>query len=371
MKEYKKFSTADFKINLFALFFEQAIKLGRIKSCQSFIIPDTSLNLSAFTKLRKYILHQGSLIHISYFKNNIFENVSVGKSVIITTIKNIKNDSFHYRIFDDRTFYNETVIKHSSILKDEMNRFIEISNTEERVLLSKIRKDRNTLDAFCDIYDGINPGSEELKNLFFSNEFKDEYSKKVIDGKNFEKYSTINWDNLYVYYCKDFADEIKEQFRKSNKQFTARIIKRTDFFNSIKIVTRQTADSIIGTLDNKNYYTKNSVHSTLIKSQFQFSLDIKYVLALLNSKLINWVYQYEANEAGRLFPQVKIDRLRKLPFEYSHIQQPIITFLNQILEAKQANPQADTSALEAQIDQLVYELYGLTQEEIDIIEGNN
>jgi tRNA1(Val) A37 N6-methylase TrmN6 len=85
LKEYKKFFTADFKINLFALFFEQAIKLGTIKGCQSFIIPDTSLNLSAFTKLRKYILHQGSLIHISYFNNDIFENVSVGKSVIITT----------------------------------------------------------------------------------------------------------------------------------------------------------------------------------------------------------------------------------------------------------------------------------------------
>ena len=51
-------------------------------------------------------------------------------------------------------------------------------------------------------------------------------------------------------------------------------------------------------------------------------------------------------------------------------QKPISDFTSKILEAKQANPQADTSALEAQIDQLVYELYGLTQQEIDIIEGN-
>jgi len=39
-----------------------------------------------------------------------------------------------------------------------------------------------------------------------------------------------------------------------------------------------------------------------------------------------------------------------------------------ILTAKKANPQADTTALEAEIDHLVYELYGLTDEEIAIVE---
>ena len=41
-----------------------------------------------------------------------------------------------------------------------------------------------------------------------------------------------------------------------------------------------------------------------------------------------------------------------------------------ILIAKKANPQADTAALEAEIDQMVYELYGLTEEEIAIVEGS-
>lgn len=40
-----------------------------------------------------------------------------------------------------------------------------------------------------------------------------------------------------------------------------------------------------------------------------------------------------------------------------------------ILAAKRANPQADTSKLEAEIDQLVYQLYGLTEEETKIVEG--
>jgi type II restriction/modification system DNA methylase subunit YeeA len=52
----------------------------------------------------------------------------------------------------------------------------------------------------------------------------------------------------------------------------------------------------------------------------------------------------------------------------SEKQQVVITLVNQILDQKSANPNADTSALENQIDQLVYQLYDLTEEEIKIIE---
>jgi len=49
--------------------------------------------------------------------------------------------------------------------------------------------------------------------------------------------------------------------------------------------------------------------------------------------------------------------------------QPFITFVDQILAAKQKDPSADTSVLERQIDEMVYKLYGLTPEEIEIVEG--
>lgn len=50
-------------------------------------------------------------------------------------------------------------------------------------------------------------------------------------------------------------------------------------------------------------------------------------------------------------------------------QEPVERLVDKILTAKQRDPEADTSALEREIDQLVYTLYGLTPEEIQIIEG--
>jgi type II restriction/modification system DNA methylase subunit YeeA len=51
------------------------------------------------------------------------------------------------------------------------------------------------------------------------------------------------------------------------------------------------------------------------------------------------------------------------------MQEPIIKLVDRILAAKAKDPQADTSALEREIDRLVYGLYGLTEEEIKIVEG--
>lgn len=65
-----------------------------------------------------------------------------------------------------------------------------------------------------------------------------------------------------------------------------------------------------------------------------------------------------------IFEQLPI---KKIP---SIEQQPFIKLVDQILTLKKSNPQADTSALEREIDAMVYALYGLTDEEIAIVEGS-
>lgn len=52
-------------------------------------------------------------------------------------------------------------------------------------------------------------------------------------------------------------------------------------------------------------------------------------------------------------------------------QNPIVVLVDRILAARRKNPPADTSALEREIDQLVYKLYGLAEEEIAIVDGGN
>ena len=63
--------------------------------------------------------------------------------------------------------------------------------------------------------------------------------------------------------------------------------------------------------------------------------------------------------------------IEQLPLFVPSLQQEqsVVTLVDRILAAKKADPVADTSGLEAEIDQLVYKLYGLTDEEIAVVEG--
>ena len=93
----------------------------------------------------------------------------------------------------------------------------------------------------------------------------------------------------------------------------------------------------------------------------------KYILAVLNSKAVNYYFKF-FNQTNH----VPIGELKRIPFPVPvpEQQQLIINLVDKILTAKKANSQADTSALEHQIDLLVYHLYGLTYEEAKIIDEN-
>ena len=76
-------------------------------------------------------------------------------------------------------------------------------------------------------------------------------------------------------------------------------------------------------------------------------------------------------EKGRVFPQMKWAKIRRLPIPdvSADRQQPVVKLVDRILREKRRNPTADTTDLEGKIDHLVYELYCLTPDEIEMVEA--
>ena len=102
-------------------------------------------------------------------------------------------------------------------------------------------------------------------------------------------------------------------------------------------------------------------------------MNLLYALGIINSSLTNfWFeYYYKTTKVSGNFFDLNGNQIGSIPipFASSSQQQPIINWVNQILSAKKENPSADTSSLESEIDCLVYQLYGLTEEEIKIVDG--
>ncbi len=116
----------------------------------------------------------------------------------------------------------------------------------------------------------------------------------------------------------------------------------------------------------------NTVLIYKTKKEYKTEYPYKFLLAILNSTLINYIYKQITQEENRVFAEVKPINVRKLPIIKcsNDKQKNLIKLVDQILNAKKQNPAVDTTNLESQIDQLVYQLYNLTPEEIKIVEGS-
>jgi len=131
-----------------------------------------------------------------------------------------------------------------------------------------------------------------------------------------------------------------------------------------KVVIRQLGDRINAMCDTNGYITTQSVYC-ITSNVFS----VQFLTGLLNSKLINFLYQNYFSEKQE-FPRILLENLKDMSIPNVPLskQQPIITIVDKILSTKKKNPEADTSELEQKIDRLVYELYELTEQEIGIIE---
>ena len=98
--------------------------------------------------------------------------------------------------------------------------------------------------------------------------------------------------------------------------------------------------------------------------------DLRYVLGLLNSKLLNYYFNSYKDEEGRAFAQVKTVDIKNLPFIEIESDE-IIQIVEKILISKKQNPNIDVALYEAQIDKIVYSIYNLSSEEVELIEKTN
>ena len=123
----------------------------------------------------------------------------------------------------------------------------------------------------------------------------------------------------------------------------------------------------MATFTNEEFICKKDIYILKITDS---GIDYKYVLGLLNSKLISY---YKTKSSGSAkkddFTQITLRDIRQLPIPESknEITNQISEKVKDLLEKKKS--QVDTGDLENQIDQLVYQLYGLKEEEIAIVEG--
>ncbi len=191
-------------------------------------------------------------------------------------------------------------------------------------------------------------------------------------GTNIEEYPIIR-DYLFTFYnnlkAKDPNNtDPNQEGRKPGNYKWFEILDNTAYYKEFekpeKIIWGLTADKWAYTLDTEGHYLPSNGY--ILTST---KIPTKYILGLLNSKLLHYYFGFiGVMTAGGAYT-LKAATISALPFVDTDNYEPIIALVDRILSAKKSNPLADTTAEECDIDRLVYDLYGLTEDEIAIIEG--
>ena len=405
--------------NLYIIFYEKALKILKKNGNLGFITPYTILKNMYYKEIREYILKNSRILEIVDFKGIIiFEDAGVDSIIFmlkkeqkeeykITYISNIK--IFENQLYDIDFFSNQKILE-----KEDLS--MQFSKNEDFV--NKFLEDKNILKLkeIVDFKQGIITGGNK-KYLVLE---KNDMCEKVLTGSDFNRYRLYNSSQYIIY-------DTKKLHRPRKREL---------FEVKEKLLLRQTGAFPICMIDNEQYFTLDTVHNGILKQE---NFDIKYVMLLLNSKFLKFIYENMINENGKLFAQVKIIYIDELPIKEISLeaQQPFIEkadkmlSLNKDLQEKVSSFQRllirkfeleklstklqdwylldfseftkelkkskiklslkeeieweeifiekkeevekvknEIEITDKEIDRMVYELYGLNEEEIRIIEGD-
>ncbi len=344
-----KYRSAKNKTDTYAFFLEEGFNLLSSKGFLSYIIPQTWKATDSFSKLREIMFNEKSLLKIVDLDLGTFS--AIVKPMVVL----VSNEKHKYGKIE---IYNEEIEKVGEISLKEILQESSLSlhtnvNQQQKAVFKKIESNSIKLENVIQFSRGIKTSDDKR---FIHWQPKNSDYKKVFRGKNIKAYQ-LNWEGEYIWYRPDLM-----------KEKVGSVSYSKDFFEVPEKLIIQRVNSSMQLLcayDDRQNYCLDTTNVSRYKD-WDKKTSLKYLCALLNSSVINYWY---CNKY--LMPTIGIYELHTIPIKIAENQLPFIRLVEQILAAKKKDPNTDTSALERQIDKMVYELYGLTPEEIEIVEGRN
>ena len=369
IQEYykKRFLTNKKKIDIYILFTELGLYVMKNNGHLCYICSDRWLMVPYGEALREFILKQKSLIEVVKFPEKmVFDEATV--DVAIFSLKNHINSENKTKIkhFKENQYKEFTQIP-QVYLNDPKTEFRIFTDTEfHQIKLFKEKfevKDCIDLGEILYINWGLRTG--DMKNLT-SKEKIDKQYKPLIHGKNVSKYK-ITEPQEYVCY------KIEKLY---NPMFP-------ELFENEKLVIRditKNESGILAAKDINNYYCEHTLSVAIEKykvdgvvrgkKQIKYlpeeieiskQYDLNYLLGLMNSSLIGQYFRNLLSDGLHSYP----NNLKKIPVKKcSKKQQRLIA--EKVKKINDNNSEKDN--LKKEIDQMVYDLYGLTEEERRIVE---
>lgn len=361
----EKFETAKGRFDIYSLFLEKSLNILKKNGKIGFILPLTLLYNNNFTEIRKFIIDRYSIFKIINLGQKVFKDVDLDMIVFIIINNKYKDNIIKCKNLSEYNDKEENIYNIKSINIKQNNYFYNLNyifDIDSDDFIYNFRKKFYyngyiKVNDYCEVIAGIATGNIRNKLLTYQ---KNKFSKKVLEGKDIDRYY-YKWKGLYINYDKSIINKDKGEYATFMRQ---------EFIDSEKIIIRQTADRFICAYDNNRYHILNTLYSLIIRKEYKYNINIKYVLALLNSKLYNFLYMSLIKEYRRVFPQLKIYHIQQSPFKLIDLerQSEFVDLVDLIIKHRKSKEFNKVENLLRILDHLIYKLFDLNNTEIDLIE---
>lgn len=428
------YKTAQYQLDLYVAFIERGVNLIKGAGFISYIVPNSWLKNMMMSECRKFLLNNLDIHSMIPSLESVFPDASVDTMIFIGTKQKMGKKTEISEFRSQELFYRHTV-NQVRFLKNEGCIFdVEVSEEVLPIIL-KMQNDISIIGDLFDVIRGINPydkytgqSAEVIKTRAYHADYsKDETFVPELKGLHTSRY-LYSWDNKH---CISYGDWLAAP-------------RNSKYFEGDRIVFREIlGQTLVSTLISEDFKIDRSLYIAKLEEDKKESIDIQFVLGILNSKLMAFYFRYTNNEFDNLFPKIRVAEFKKLPIkntsyelqnsisqnvglmlsksksfqdvsvmfqkyllsQYSIAKLPkkllnwhdlefgeFIIELNKSIKKKGGNKLSKTDEMEwmevfeikkaevqfikveiektdKEIDQMVYELYGLTEEEIKIVES--
>ena len=347
-------------INIFRLFIVRSVNILREAGCLAEIFPLAFTCDSSATHLRKHLLENHRIIGIEAFperdneRKRVFEAVKMSVCILILQARRRLTSPFWLRIHRDRyvdTTNSKVQLGIDTIkLIDKTNYTIPLLQTDELDLLESIYRTATTLACFGHCYTGEIDLTQDKRYLT-----EDRHQSVLLKGAIIDRYQirlTMSQGEILFLNSKKYLDSNHGERTEHHKLH--RIVMQGITGVNEKVRLKMT-------LTEPGTFCANSVNYIVLNDS---EFEPEYLLALLNSSLLNFVFSKTSTNSN-----VNGYEVDNLPIKVAdrHLQRSIAELARKILNQKREKSNRDTTALDTELDASIFSLYGLTEKQAELV----
>ena len=348
------------KIDLYRLFIECSVKyLTNNLGIIVLITPNTFLTIPSCKLLRKKLIELTHFLFIDNYNLTVFDTASVN-NVVFGLTKLYIEDKCRIVIHEDN-HHSISYIDQANFYKNLGSEIYINIQKDDAQIINKIKNSSSTTLCQCNIqmclgeqpYHNTIHTPEEIKAKFLHSKIQVNSNYMLeYGGKNIIRFGIKERQDNWLDYSGDLYT--KPEFK---------------FFHNPRIILREiVGKQLVATYTEDIFLVNKSCY--IIISNSDDTRFLKYLLGILSSTLIGYYVQNIGDKSKqRLFPRITMSTLKNIPIKIDkHVMEKLINVVDACLQIKRQNLGEDILLKEIEIDSLVYHLYGLTYDEVLIVD---